>query len=121
LATRPQRSSLTLLKLEEIFWGTFAERPIWNTQFKNEVGCSFCVGLSGIIMAFSWYRARITAKEYLDDYAMNQTLFPNNKAAIHDDNADIQTARTLQSWFEEHEDELRHILYSVHSPRLNIF
>jgi hypothetical protein len=38
-----------------------------------------------------------------------QTLFVNNDAVFQDDNAPIQTAETVLSWFEEHEDELQHL------------
>jgi hypothetical protein len=37
---------------------------------------------------------------------MIQMLFPNNNAVFQDDNAPNHTARTVQSWFEEHEGEL---------------
>jgi hypothetical protein len=31
-----------------------------------------------------------------------------------------QTAGTVQSWFEDHEDELRHLPWPAQSPDLNI-
>jgi hypothetical protein len=57
---------------------------------------------------------QITAREYLDKlgnqvHPMIQTVFPNNDAVFQDDNAPIQTAVTLPSWFEEYEGELRHL------------
>jgi hypothetical protein len=57
--------------------------------------------------------SRITAKEYLDrlgnqSHPMIQALFPNNDAVFQDNNVPIHTARTVQSWFEEHEGELQH-------------
>jgi hypothetical protein len=39
-------------------------------------------------------------------HPMIQTLFPNNDAVFQDDSAPINTAGTVQSWFEDHEDEL---------------
>ena len=47
-----------------------------------------------------------------------QVLFPNN-AAIFPDNMLIHTARSVQSWFEEHEDALQH-LWLAQLPNLNI-
>jgi hypothetical protein len=40
---------------------------------------------------------------------MIQTLFPNNNMVYQDDNGPIHMAGTVQSWFEEHEDELQHL------------
>jgi hypothetical protein len=47
-------------------------------------------------------------------------LFPNNNAALEDDNAPIHTARTVQSRFEEHEGEFQHLPWPAQSPDLNI-
>jgi hypothetical protein len=41
-------------------------------------------------------------------HPMIQTLIPNSDAAFQLDSALIHTARTVQSWFEEHEGELQH-------------
>jgi hypothetical protein len=46
-------------------------------------------------------------------------MFPND-AVFQDDNALIQTAGTLQSWSEEHEDELRNLPWPEQSLDLNI-
>jgi hypothetical protein len=51
---------------------------------------------------------------------MIHTLFPNNDALFHEDNAPIHTAVTVQSRFEEHEGELQHLLWPAQSPYLNI-
>jgi hypothetical protein len=51
---------------------------------------------------------------------MVQTLFPNNDAVFHDDNAPIHTAGTVQPWFEEREGELQHLPWPGQSPYLNI-
>ena len=48
-----------------------------------------------------------------------QVLFPNNDAIFQDD-LTIHTARSVQSWFEQHEDELQHLLWLAQSPILNI-
>jgi hypothetical protein len=52
-------------------------------------------------------------------HPMIQTLFPNNDAVSPDNNTPIQTAGTVQSWFEEHEGELQQLPWSTRSPDLN--
>jgi hypothetical protein len=57
---------------------------------------------------------RITAREYMDRlgnqvHPMIQTLFLNDEAVFQDDYVPIQTAGTVQSWFEEHEGELQNL------------
>jgi hypothetical protein len=82
--------------------------------------------------ATSWYYAdpivtmngRIAASDYVD-ILHNQmrpvvhTLFRNNDAIFQDDISPIHTARSVQSWFEEHKEALHH-LWSAQSPDLNI-
>jgi hypothetical protein len=58
---------------------------------------------------------RITAREYVDRlgnqvHPMIQTLFPNSDAVFQDGSASLHTAETVQSWCEEHEDELQHVI-----------
>jgi hypothetical protein len=45
---------------------------------------------------------------------MVQMLFPNKVAIFQ-----VSTARTVQSWFEEHEDALQHLPWPAQSPELN--
>ena len=40
---------------------------------------------------------------------MVQMLFHNNDAIFQDDISPIHTARSVQSRFQEHEDELQHL------------
>ena len=67
--------------------------------------------------AISWYsgghvitlNSRITAGGYIDIlgnqvHPMVQILFPNNDAFFQDDSSPMHTARSVQFWFEEHED-----------------
>jgi hypothetical protein len=51
---------------------------------------------------------------------MMQTLFLNDHVAFQDDSPTIHTAGTVQSWFDEHEDELQHLPWPAQSPDLNI-
>jgi hypothetical protein len=82
--------------------------------------------------AIFWYSAgsvitgngRITASEYVDSLGnqlnpMVQMLFPNNNATLQEDNSPIHTARSVQSWFEEHEDALQHFPWLGESTDLN--
>jgi hypothetical protein len=50
---------------------------------------------------------------------MIKTLFPNNDAVFKDDSAHIHTFGTVQSWIEEHEDELQHLPWPELSPNLD--
>ena len=47
-------------------------------------------------------------------------LFPNNDAIFQYDNSPMYTARSVQSWFEEHEDAFQHLPWPALSPDLNI-
>jgi hypothetical protein len=66
---------------------------------------------------------QITATQYVDRLGNQvhptiQTLFLND--AVFRNNMCIHTAETVQSWFEEHEGELQHLLWPAQSPDLNI-
>jgi hypothetical protein len=47
-------------------------------------------------------------------------MFPNDNASSQDDSLAIHTARSVQSWFEEHEDALQHCPKPAQSPNFNI-
>jgi len=49
-----------------------------------------------------------------------QLLFPKNDAVFQDYKWPIHTARSVQSWFEEHEDALHHLPWPAQLPELNI-
>ena len=53
-------------------------------------------------------------------YPVVQMLFPKNDAIFQEGDLPIHTARIVQSWFEEHEDALQHLLWLAQSPDLNI-
>lgn len=82
--------------------------------------------------AISWYSAgpiiqmsgRITANDYLDILndevlTMASILLPNT-AIFQDDNAPIHTAKMVQSWFNEHQNIIKHLPWPAQSPDLNI-
>jgi hypothetical protein len=53
-------------------------------------------------------------------HLMVQMLFLNDVIVFKVDSLPIHTARSVQSWFEEHEDELQHVPWSAQLPDLNI-
>jgi len=53
-------------------------------------------------------------------HPMVHMLFPNNDAVFQDDILPIHTARSVKSWFEEHEDALKHLPWPAQSPDLSI-
>ena len=72
--------------------------------------------------AISWHFAgplitpnrRIIASDYVDIlgnqvHPMIKMMFLNQDANFQDDDSPIHIARRVQSWFEEHEDELQHL------------
>jgi hypothetical protein len=74
---------------------------------------------------FTTLHGRITASDYFEILGnqvrlMTQTLFLKNDAVSQDDNVPIHTARTVQSWFREHEGDLKRFPCSAQSPDLNI-
>jgi hypothetical protein len=83
--------------------------------------------------ATSWYsggpvitlNGRIIAGSYIDIvgnqvHPMVQILFRNNDAIFQDDTSPMHTARSVQFWFEEHEDTLQHLPWPTQSQDLNI-
>ena len=86
-----------------------------------------------IWVAISWYSSgpiftvngRNIAGDYVDIldnevHCIVQMLFPNNDAVFQDDSSPIHTARSVQSWFEEHKDALQHLPQPAQSPNLYI-
>jgi hypothetical protein len=94
-------------------WGRFCDGLGSNIMVQYSVG--------PIITPYS----RITVREYMDRLGnqvqpMIQMLFPNKDAVFQDDNTLIHTARTVQSWLEEHEGERQHLPWPAQSSDLNI-
>ena len=48
-----------------------------------------------------------------------QMLFPNNDTIFQYDNLPTHIARSVWSWFQEHEDALQHPPWPAQSPALN--
>ena len=70
-------------------------------------------------------QGRITAKDYVTILADNihpmvRFLFPHGDAVFQDDRAPVHTARIVQDWFSEHEDDVSHLPWPPQSPDLNI-
>ena len=84
-----------------------------------------------IWVAISWYSAdpitlnnQITASDYVDIlgsqvHPMVQ-MFPKSAAIFKNDSSPIHKSRSVQFWFEEHEDVLKHFPWPTQSPDLNI-
>ena len=49
-----------------------------------------------------------------------QQFFPNSNVVFQDDSSPIHTGRSVQSWFEEHNDALQRLPWLAQSPDLNI-
>ena len=66
---------------------------------------------AGLVLTLN---GQITASDYVDILGSQvnpvvQVFFPND-ADFEDDDSPIHTARSVQFWFEEHEDLLQHLL-----------
>ena len=80
----------------------------------------------------SWYSAvpritlngSITASDYVDilDNRVHPLvwMFPNNDAIFEDGSLPILTARSVQSWLEEHDNALQYLPWPVQLPDLNV-
>jgi len=78
-----------------------------------------------LLLVYLTLNGRITASDYVDIlgnqvHPLVLVLFPNNDAIFQDNDSPIHTARSVHSWFEEHKDDLQHLLWPAHSPTLNI-
>jgi len=53
-------------------------------------------------------------------HLMVQMLFPDSDAVFQDNSSSIHTDRSVQSWFEEHEDALQHLPWPAQLPDIII-
>ncbi|GFW38839.1 DDE_3 domain-containing protein [Trichonephila clavipes] len=70
-------------------------------------------------------KEKITGEKYRESLAnlvhpMMQLLLTAGDGIFQDDNAPIQTVRLVQSWFEEHKDEIKHLPWFAESPDFNL-
>lgn len=68
---------------------------------------------------------RVTGQDYVSILAdhlhpMLQTVFPDERPVYQDDNAPIHTAGIVRDWFNEHDEEVQHLVWPPQSPDLNI-
>jgi hypothetical protein len=68
---------------------------------------------------------RNTVSDYVDIlgnqvHPVVQVFFPDNDAIFQEDDSPKHTVRRIESWFEDHEDSLRHLHWPAQSPPLNI-
>lgn len=49
-----------------------------------------------------------------------QSLFPEGDGIFQDDNAPIHTAKIIKSWYDDHADDFKHLVWPAQSPDLNI-
>jgi hypothetical protein len=95
---------------------------VWRTPMEAGSNTEIRGRFWMIWAAITWYslgtiitlHGRITAREYVDTLRnqvqlMIQKLFPNNDAVFQDESTPIHIAGSVQSWFEEHEDECLHL------------
>ncbi len=61
---------------------------------------------------------RSSLADYL--YPIFQTVFPGQCLLFEDDNVPEHTARCVQTWLDEHNDEVEHLTWWPQSPDLNI-
>ena len=98
-------------------------KEAYNPEVKHGGRCAMIWG------GISWYSAgavitlngRNTASDYVDILGDGVhpvvQMFPDTDA-VFQDNSPIHTARSVQSWFEKHEDA-HHLPWPAHSPDLN--
>ena len=88
-----------------------------------------CDDLGSNILVFCWsYNYSewlITASNYMgilgkQVHPVVQMMFPKNDTIFQNDNSPIHIARSVQAWFEEHEDAFQHLPWPAQLIGLNI-
>ena len=104
-------------------WFMFGERPRkpLMSAYNCEIWRRMYDDLSSNILALCWSQNCSEWSNYFQElrgasydpifFADNDTVFQDNSSAIH-------TASSIQSWFEKHEDVLRHLRWPAQSPDL---
>ena len=70
-------------------------------------------------------REKVTGEHYRSIFAdhlhpMLQTVFPGERPLFQDDNAPLHRACWVQTWLDEHNDEVEHLTWYPQFPDLNI-
>ena len=81
----------------------------WS-QICDNLGSNIYYSAGPVLTLIGW----TTASDYVDILGSQVYLvvhvFPNNDAVFQDDDSPIHMARSVQFWFQEHEDALHHLL-----------
>ena len=70
-------------------------------------------------------REKVSGEHYsniLEDHLhpLLQTVFPGDRPLFQNDSALVPTARWVQTWLDEHNDEVKHLTWYPQSIDLNI-
>jgi len=96
-------------------------------SYRENLG-RICDDLGSNILVCCWsyntLNGLIPASDYVDILGKQEEpmvhILLNNYVIFQDDNSPIHTARSVQSWFEEHEDALQYLPWPAQTPDLNI-
>jgi hypothetical protein len=97
--------------------------PSYNCETLGQI----CDDLGSNILVFCWsynYSECPNCCQWLRGHFSYQMcpvvqMFPHNDSVFQDENLPMYTARSVQSWFEEHEDALHHFPHPARLPDLN--
>jgi hypothetical protein len=94
--------------------------PGFNCKTRRRI----CDERGSSILVFCWSERWITWGDYVDIlgnhvHPVVQKLFLHSDETFQRNDSPIHTARSVQSWFKEHEDALRQLHWLAKSPDLN--